>query len=71
MLSVIYYIKLKSRLSICLSDRHADISAMSAVIEMGLAWNESWVFRDLKVYFYKSKRISIHPYEDVKANGVN
>ena len=33
----IYYIKLKSRLSV----RHADISAVSAAIEMGLARNES------------------------------
>ena len=37
----IYYIKLKSRLSVRPSDRHADISAVSAIIEMGLARNES------------------------------
>ena len=38
---IFYYIKLKSRLSVCLSDRHAGISAMSASIETGLARNES------------------------------
>ena len=27
--------------SVCLSDRHADISAVSGTIEMGLARNES------------------------------
>ena len=41
----VYYIKLKSRLSVrlsvCLSDRHAGISAMSAWIEAGLARNGS------------------------------
>ena len=31
---------------------HADISAVSARIEMGLAWNEICVFED-HVYFYK------------------
>ena len=34
---IIYYIKLKSRLSVRLSDRHAGISAVSASIETGLA----------------------------------
>ena len=47
----IYYIKLKSRLFVCLSDRDTDISAVSAWIEVGLAQNESWVFWDHKVYF--------------------
>ena len=60
LLSSIYYIKLKSRLSVCLSvrllykaekpsvclsvcpsDRHADISAVYASIETRLARNES------------------------------
>ena len=44
-----YYIKLKSRLS----DRHA-------VIEMGLARNESCVFKQHKVYFYKLTEPTIH-----------
>ena len=39
--SYIYYIKLKSCLSVCLSDRHAGISAVSTWIEAGLAQNES------------------------------
>ena len=39
--TLVYYIKLKSRLSVRLSDRHADISVVSAAIEMGLARNES------------------------------
>ena len=40
-------------LSVCLSVRlrHADISAVSAQIETGLARNESCVFEDHKVYF--------------------
>ena len=46
-----YYIKLKSRLSVCPSDRHADISAVYASIETRLARNESWVFWDRQVYF--------------------
>ena len=41
LLSFFYYIKLKSRLSVCPSDRHADISAMCALIETKLARNES------------------------------
>ena len=44
---IFYYIKLKSRLS----DRQTNISAVSASIEMGLAWNESWVFWDNQVCF--------------------
>ena len=53
------------------SDHHADISDVSAAIEMGLAQNETWVIWDLKVYFYKSKRASIHPRKCVEANGVS
>ena len=49
--------------SVCLSPHHADNSTMSASIEMGLAQNESQVFWNLKVYFYKSKYASIHPHE--------
>ena len=39
--------------SVCLSVhlRHADNSAVSTRIEMGLARNESCVFEDHKVYF--------------------
>ena len=45
----IYYIKLKSRLSVRLSVRifwHADISIVSASIETGLARNESCVIEE-------------------------
>ena len=48
----IYYIKLKSRLFVC-TFWHANISAVSARIETGLARNESCVFEDHKVYAYK------------------
>ena len=60
------YIKLKS----CLSDCHASILAVSASIETGLVWNESWVFWHPRVYFYKSKRGSIHPHECAKRSDV-
>ena len=46
----IYYIKLKSRLSVC-TFWHADNSAVSAQIEMELARNESCAFEDHKVCF--------------------
>ena len=44
------YIKLKSRLSVCLHFWYTDISAVSTRIETGLARNESCVFEDHKVY---------------------
>ena len=54
-------------LSVCLSVCpsvctfwHADISAVSARIETGLARNESCVFEDHKVYFYKSIVPTVH-----------
>ena len=48
--------------SVCLSVRlrHADISAVSARIETGLTQNESCVFEDHKVYFYKSIVPTVH-----------
>ena len=37
----IYLLYKAEKLSVCLSDRHADISAVSASIETGLTRNES------------------------------
>ena len=64
---LVYYIKLKSRLS----DRHANISAVYALIETRLAQNESCVFWDRQVYFLKSTRAITHPHECVKGTGVS
>ena len=51
----IYYIKLKSRLSVCLSvrpsDRHDDNSVVPAWIDAGLARRDGYVFRYLIVHF--------------------
>ena len=49
---------------------HADISAMSAQIETGLAQNESCVFEDHKVYFYKSILPTVHRQECLEDEGV-
>ena len=40
----IYYIKLKSRLSVRLSDRHADSSVVCACIDVGLGLCRAVVF---------------------------
>ena len=45
-ISEFYYIKLKSRLSVCLHFWNAHNSAVSASIETGLARNESCVFEE-------------------------
>ena len=69
-----YYIKLKSRLSVCLSVCtfwHADNSAVSARIETGLARNESCVFEDDKVYFYKPIVPTVHRQECLEDEGVS
>ena len=42
---VVYYIKLKSRLSVCQHIWNVDISVVYASIETGLARNESCVFK--------------------------
>ena len=42
--------KLKSRLSVRLSDRPADISAVSAWIDVGLAQNESCVLESCSMF---------------------
>ena len=62
----IYYIKLNSCLSVCLSVCtfwYADISAVSARIETGLARNKSCVFEDHKVYFHKPIVPTVHQQE--------
>ena len=69
-----YYVKLKSCLSVCLSVctfRHADNSAVSAQIETGLARNESCVFEDRKVYFYKPMAPTVHQLECLEDEGVS
>ena len=71
--TTIYYIKLKSHLSICLSVCtfwHTDNSAMSAQIEMGLAQNESCVFEDHKVHFYKPIVLTVHRQQCLEDEGV-
>ena len=71
---LVYYIKLKSHLPVCLSvcpDRHADISAVSAWIEMGLAPNESSAFWDNQVCFKKSLCPITHPDKCAKGTGVS
>ena len=50
---------------------HADISAVSARIETGLARNESCVFEDHKVYFYKSIVPTVHRQECLEDQGVS
>ena len=50
-LLLVYYIKLKSRLSVCLSDRHDDNSVVPAWIDAGLARRDGYVFRYLIVHF--------------------
>ena len=47
-------------LSVCLHFWHADNSAVFASIETGLARNESCVFKQHKVYFYKLAEPTIH-----------
>ena len=64
-LLLIYYIKLKSCLSVCLHFWHADNLVVCALIEIGLARNEGCVFEEHKVYFYKSTEPTIHRQECV------
>ena len=66
----VYYIKLKSHLPICIF-WNADISAVSARIETtGLALNESCVFEDHKVYFYKPTVTTVYRQECLEDEGV-
>ena len=59
--------------SVCLSVRlhfwHADNSVVCALIETGLARNESCVFREHKVYFYKPTEPTVHRQECIKDEG--
>ena len=74
-----YYIKLKSRLfvclSVCLSVRlhfwRNDNSAVCALIKARLAQNESCVFEEHNVYFYKPTEPTVHRQECVKDEGVS
>ena len=76
---VIYYIELKAICSsVCLSVCpsafwHVDNSAVCALIEMGLALNESCVFEEQKVYFCKPTKSTIHrqQQECIKDEGVS
>ena len=72
---LVYYIKLKSRLfvrpSVCLHFWHADNSAVSARIETRLACNESCVFEDHKVYFYKPIVPTVYRQECLEDEGVS
>ena len=61
-------------MSVCPSDCsfcHADNSAVSARIEMGLVRNEICVFEDHKVYLYNSIVPSIHQQECLEDEGVS
>ena len=55
----------------CLHFWHADNSAVSARIETGLAQNESCVFEDPKVYFYKPIVRTVHRQECLEDKGVS
>ena len=50
---------------------HADNSAVSARIETGHARNESCVFEDHKVYFYKPIVPTTHRQECLEDEGVS
>ena len=59
------------RLSVRLHFWHADNSAVSARIGTRLARNESCVFEDHKVYFYKPIVPTIHGQECLEDEGVS
>ena len=68
----IYYIKLKSHLSVCPHFWHADNSVVSVRIETGLAQNKSCVLEDHKFYFKSLHMHAItHPHECAKGTGVS
>ena len=64
---LVYYIKTKSRLS----DRPADISAVSALIDVGLARHESCVFWNHVVCLYESSSTMVRPHECAKGTSVS
>ena len=59
------------KLSVGPSDRPADISAVSALIDVGLARNESCVSWDHVVCLYRSSSATIRPHKCAKATGVS
>ena len=67
--SQICYIKLKSRLSLCIW--HANNSAVSASIKVGLIQTEICVFEEHNVNFYKSTEPTVHWQECGKDDGVS
>ena len=64
---LVYYIKLKSRLS----DRPANISAVSALVETGLARKESCVFWNHVVYLHESSSATVRPHACAKGTDVS
>ena len=68
---LVYYIKLKRRLSVYLHFWHADNSAVCALIETRFAQNESCVFEEHKVHFYNPTEPTVHQQECLKDESVS
>ena len=66
----IYLLYKDEKPSVCLSDRPANISAVSAWIDVGLAGHESCVLWNHVVCLYKSSSATIRPRECAKGTGV-
>ena len=67
---LLYYIKLKSRLPVCLSVCIFG-TQITASIETELARNESCVFEEHKSLFYKPTEPTVHGQECIKDEGVS
>ena len=71
---LVYLLYKDEKPSVCLSvrpsDRPADISAVSAWIDVRLARNESCVFWNHVVCLYKSLSATVGPHECAKGTGV-
>ena len=71
----IYILYKAEKPSVCMSIRlhfwHADNSAVFASAKTELARNESCVFKEYKVCFYKPIELTIYQQECVKGNGVS
>ena len=57
--------------SVCQHFWHADNSAVCALMEKGFTRNESCVFEEHKVYFYKPTEPTVHRQECVEDEGVS
>ena len=70
---LVYILYKDEKPSVCLSvrpsDRPADISAVSAWIDVGLARNESCVLWNHVVCLYKSSSATVCPHECAKGTG--